>query len=442
MVLYLVLAVFAVMMVIFLGRLFIDGGTWAMQPYNKHMGTSAMGKITDRDGVVLAQTVDGSRVYADDLTTRKALLHTIGDTDGYIGTGVQTIMRDKLSGYNIITGINNTVLTSWNTDVKLTLSAQVSADAYNALGEKKGAVMVYNYETGEVICKVSSPTYDPQDKPSDIETNENYKGVYVDRNLLGSFAPGSTFKIVTQAAAMDKYSNTWEGIEYTCNGSVEIGGNKINCIGNHGTIGPYAAMGNSCNVYYSLLANDLGADTLQKKAEEMGFNKSLSFGDVSCTASSVDLSSADSNQLGWAGVGQYTDLSNPYHIMAMMGAIAEGGTYTEPKLTSSSGLFDTASSSSRTLMSSTTASQLKNLMRNNVKNYYGDSMFPSGMEICGKSGTAEVDGKSPTSWFVGFSSSSSTPYAFVVVIEEGGGGLSVAGNAASKILTSIVNNVS
>lgn len=442
-VLYILLGAFIAGMTWFIVQLVMDGGMWASQPYNLHLGVNAMGTITDRDGNILAETVDGQRQYSENETARKALLHTIGDNEGFIGTSVQATMSSELSGYNIITGTNKTIFDEFASGVKLSLSQNVCVDAYNAIGDRKGSIMVYNYKNGEILCKVSKPSYDPYSPPGieEVEGNANYDGVYLDRNISANFVPGSIFKLVTQAASMDIYSD-WKTREYTCNGSVEIGGSVISCLGTHGTIAADEALGYSCNVYYALLASDIGADALQSKAEQFGFNKELQFGNATCVKSSIDLSTANQNQLGWSGVGQYTLLANPYHIMTLMGAIANGGSYTEPHITGGGSIFDGITKGDRTYMNSSQAAELKRMMRLDVENYYGDGLFPSGMEMCAKSGTAEVDGKSPTCWFVGFSANEETPYAIVVMIQEGTGGIETAGNAASAVIESVVNNIS
>lgn len=90
------------------------------------------------------------------------------------------------------------------------------------------------------------------------------------------------------------------------------------------------------------------------------------------------------------------------------------------------------------MLSESTAERLKTYLRFNVTNAYGDGMFPSGMEVCAKTGTAEVgEGKEPTGWIVGFSANSSTPYAFAVAVEEGSSGIGSAGYVASAVLSSL-----
>ena len=351
-------------------------------------------------------------------------------------------MRAQLSGYNIITGLNDTIFNRMGSDIALTIDQDACVAAYNALGGKNGAVIVYNYETGEILAKVSTPTFDPNAVPEDLETNEAYKGVYLDNTLSGNFTPGSIFKIVTAAAAMERYPDSWSSITYNCQGAVELAGSDITCLNGHahGSQDMSAALGNSCNVYFAQLANDLGAEALQQKAEEMGFNTQIDFGSIPIAQSTIDLADTNANQLGWAGVGQYTVLTNPYHMMVLMGAIANGGTYVEPKLTQDSGLLEGLSSGDRTLVTSTEAQNLKTLLRTNVESYYGDWLFPAGMNVCAKTGTGEVgEGKGPNCWMVGFCDSTVTPYAFAVVVEDGAGGIETAGSVASAVLTALAS---
>ncbi len=427
-------------------NLVLHGGQWAMQPYNGHIyaedATVKLGDIKDRNGVVLASSGEsGGRTYHDSETVRKALLHTVGDPDGMISTSVEHTMSSHLSGYNLITGLNNTVFSGLGKDLNLTVDANVCAAAYSAMNGLNGAIIAYNYKTGDILCKVSAPTYDPIAVPEDIESNDAYKGAYLDNALSGSFTPGSIFKIVTAAAAMEKWPDTWADRTYDCQGEVEIGGEAIDCLHGeiHGTQDIFAAMGNSCNVYFAQLARDIGAAALQQKAEDMGFNEELTFGSIPISESECVLDGCNENQLGWAGVGQYTVLSNPYHMMVLMGAVANGGEYVEPRLTESGSLLDgLKKGSGRELTTAAEAANLKALLRSNVENYYGDWLFPTGMNVCAKTGTGEVGKEQgPNCWMVGFCDSSQYPYAFAVLVEEGSGGIEAAGNVASAVLNAL-----
>ena len=440
MVLYLLLACF-VGGVVYLGvNLFLHGGQWAMQPYNGHI-SSSLGNISDRSGNVLATSTEEGRTYSDSETVRRALLHTVGDPYGYISTSVEYTMRDKLTGYNLITGLNDTIFNRMGSDIALTVDQNACAAAYNALGGKNGAVLVYNYQTGEILVKVSAPGFDPAYIPEDLETNEAYKGVYLDNTLSSSFTPGSIFKIVTAAAAMEKWPDTWSQWTHTCTGSENIGGSDVTCLygAAHGDQDMFSAMGNSCNVFFASLATEIGAQALQAKAEEMGFGREFSLGSVPTAESEIDLSAANQNQLAWAGVGQYTVLSNPYHMMVLMGAIANGGEYVQPRLTQESQLFSgLLPGEDRTLVTAAEAQNLTQLLRGDVENYYGDWLFPTGMNVCAKTGTGEVgEGKAPNCWMVGFCDSVDYPYAFAILVEEGTGGIESAGSVASAVMNAL-----
>ncbi len=420
-------------------NLFLHGSQWAMQPYNGHIyaddATVALGDVEDRDGEVLATTQEGRRVYSQDETTRKALLHTVGDSAGYISTSAQYTLRTKLTGYNPVTGLSNTAFSRMGSQVSLTVDAGACTAAYNALNGHNGGAIFYNYRTGDILCKVSAPSYDPENVPEDIETNEAYHGAYLDNTLSGAFTPGSIFKLVTAAAAMEKWPDSWSTRTYECWGAEDIGGSSITCMSTHGEQDMQAALGNSCNLYFAKLANDIGGGDLQKKAEAMGFNQSLEFSSIQVAKSEAGLTGANQNQLGWAGVGQYTLLANPYHMMVLMGAIANGGEYVQPRLTQDGGLFGLGSGGNRRLLESGQAANLKAMMRGNVEGYYGDYLFPEGLRVCAKTGTGEVgETQDPNCWMVGFCDNSDYPIAFAVVVEDTNNSLTDAGGVVGAVL--------
>ena len=357
----------------------------------------------------------------------------MGDSSGYIGTAVQAVHRSQLVGYNPITGLARTVLSDLGNNLVLTVDANASAAAYNAFNGRNGSAFVYNYKTGEVLVKVSAPTYDPMNVPEDLNDNEEYNGVFLDHTLSSTYTPGSIFKLVTAAAAME-YLPDWDTRTYTCEEEMDIGSGKVTCLNYHGELNLEQALGYSCNLYFAQLAEDIGAENLKKKAEEMGFGKNFSFDSVTTDKSSTNLSSSTSAiDLAWSSVGQADVMANPYHMALLMGAIANGGSTPEPYLTGGK------SRTSYTLTDSSTADSLHSMMRNNVVNYYGEYLF-DGYSLCAKTGTAELDDKNPNCWIVGFSEDESTPYAFAVCVQEGSSGLYTAGEVVSAALNAITGN--
>ncbi|MVB10076.1 Penicillin binding protein transpeptidase domain protein [Caprobacter fermentans] len=444
-ILYILCAGFAAGLCVFLYGLFVNGGNWAVQPFNKHISggssVSAEGRVLDRSGVVLAESENGKRVYSNDETVRRAMLHAVGDTQGYISTGVQYNFRAELSGYNFVTGLASPTGQSSGNDLRLTLDSGLCSLARQQLGSRNGAAALYNYKTGEMLCMVSTPDYDPANPPKDLTTDQTgkYDGVFVNKVLSSSLTPGSIFKLVTSAAAIEQIkdldSRTWN-----CNGSVTINGNKITDMRAYGKLDFKNALAKSSNVAFSQIAIELGADTMTAMANEMGFNRTFALEGIPSAKSVYNVNGAQPQELGWSGVGQFTDLANPYHMMILMGAIANGGTYVQPYLVqnvSNSFGFRTVTGSAKTggqLLSPETAAKLTTYMRYDVTSDYGDGLFP-GMKVSAKTGTGEIgSGKKPNCWMVGFSSDEKTPFAFAVLVENQNSSIASAGKLASALM--------
>ena len=426
----------------------LDGDDWASYPYNRHLysneGVLRGGTVLDRDGDVLS-TLDenGDRIYYDDVDVRRATLHAVGDAAGNIGAGALTAFADKLSGYNLLTGAYAPL--GAGNSVYLTIDAYLNNIAYQAMNGMSGTVGVYNYKTGEILCMVSTPTFDPADPPEIDPEDPAWEGVYVNRLLSANSIPGSIFKVVTLSAAIenipDLFSRSW-----TCTGSVEIGGDVVTCPYAHGEVDIENALAVSCNGVFGQLAVEIGGETMQQYTDEAGLTASISVDGIQSSKGHFNFSGND-NQLAWAGVGQGEDTICPINMMLYMGAIANGGRAAEPRLIDSSftsfglptGLYF-AHKSGR-LIDADTASTIADMMHNNVIETYGQDRFP-GMDICAKSGTAEVGAdQTPNAWFTGFLRDASTPYAFIVLVENGGGGSSVAGTVASAVLQAAVSRV-
>ncbi len=433
---------------VFLFRYFTSGGKWVSSPFNRHLyntqGQLVVGSVLDRDGDVLSQASGGVRTYYDGETVRKATLHAVGDLQGNIGTGALNAFADRLTGYTLLGGAFGA---DQGSDLYLTLDARYNYEAYQALNGHPGTVAVYNYKTGEILCMVSAPSYDPLRVPEDIETNDRYRGAYLNRFLSAVFTPGSVYKTVTLAAALETLSDLGERT-WDCAGTVELGGETIVCSGVHGEQDIGDAFANSCNVAFALLAQELGADTLRRYTEKAGLTASYSVDTLPTAKGSFDWENITEGSLGWAGVGQYKDLVNPCALMVYMGAIGNGGRAAEPYLIQKTegplGLpsLPRMTHKTGTLISPGTAAEIADMMADNVAKAYGPGRFPN-MDICAKSGTAEVGGgEKPHAWFAGFLRNEDAPYAFVALVENGGSGSAAAGNAAAKVLDVIVNGYS
>lgn len=428
---------------LFCFRFVTNASDWAAYPYNRHMysnsGQLLSGTILDRDGDVLTEVKDGERVYYPDATVRRATVHAVGDGSGYIGTGALTAFADRLSGYNLITGGYSPLGSGRN--LTLTLDAYLNVTAYNAMDGRQGTVGVYNYKTGDILCMVSTPSFDPENPP-DASSAED--GIYLNRFLSSAQVPGSIFKTVTLTAALENLPDLKDRT-FTCTGETTVGGTVITCPKPHGKMDIESAFANSCNGVFGALAAELGGDTMTKYVEQAGLTRRMSVDGIMTAAGHYDVSEADKGQIGWSGVGQYTDTVNPCNMMTYMGAIANGGTAAVPRLildiTTPSGIPTSwqRTEETDTLVQGGTAAQVKEMMKNNVVQTYGTDRF-RGLDIGAKSGTAEVGGdKRPNAWFAGFLDDPEHPYAFIVLVENGGGGASVAGEIAATVLQACVD---
>lgn len=418
-------------------NLIIHASSWAQKPFNAHISSTGLaqaGDIYDRNGLTLATSVDGERIYSEDYSARTALLHTVGDDSTNISTAIQSIYRTGLTGYNYILGLGLPNSFRSSSDITLTIDSDACAKTYNAMAQNgyKGAAVVYNYRTGEVICKVSTPAYDPYSPVEIVEGDNTYDGVYLDHVLSSTYPPGSTFKLITAAAALENIENSESRLLY-CEGSTIIGGEYVTCVQAHGEINMTEAMAVSCNIYFAELAVEVGADVMTEYAESMGFNKSFEIDDNVLAVSRYDVSEADTAALAWSGVGQYTDMANPLHMAMICSAIANGGTPIEPYIienVSSFFNFNNISSgdkgkSGEKMMKSSTANKLSDMMRFTVSNHYGDYTFGD-LHVAAKTGTAEVPDGAEDGWVVGFVTDEDCPLAFAVCIEHGGFGISSA----------------
>ncbi|MBR5528951.1 MAG: penicillin-binding protein [Oscillospiraceae bacterium] len=412
---------------------------WVIQNGSPHVydgGNIATGVVTDREGVLLLDMTDG-RKYSSSEAVRKTTVHWVGDRYGSVNAPALSHYSTELTGFDMLTG---TYKYGENGGVaRLTLSSKVQTAALEALGEYKGTVGVYNYKTGELICAVTTPGYDPDNVPTTgLETGGPNEGIYVNRFTQSVYIPGSIFKVVTLAAALETIPDVQEQ-KFTCTGEYKLGSKKITCEEKHGNQDLKMAFRNSCNCAFAEISQQLGADTLERFVEQFGVTKSVQFDGITTKAGNYDLEGAMSWDIAWSSIGQYTDQVNPCTFLTFMGAIAGDGQGVTPylveKITCDSTVTYAAKTETRDrIMSASTAKVLQEYLGFNVENKYGSDKFP-GMTVCGKTGTGEVGGnKKPNAMFVGFVEDAQYPLAFIVAVEDGGYGVKVSVPIAAKVL--------
>ena len=433
------LMILLVGLLVFVGEYITEAEQWVSFSGSPHLYNSSnigCGSITDRSGSLLLEIAQG-RTYSDNASTRKSTLHWLGDRNGYINAAAVSTYAGAMVGYDKINGVFDA--TGEGGTAQLTLSAKVQNTALEAMGNRKGTVAVYNYKTGEILCALTTPTYDPDNVP-DIanDTSGTYDGVYLNRFVQSAYVPGSIFKIVTLSAALDCVPGI-ENMTFSCNGKISYGTEAVTCEKAHGTQTLKQAFANSCNCAFAQISELVGRDNMVKYVKQFQVTEKLSFDGITTAAGNYDISNTGAVSFAWSCIGQHSDLVNPARYMTFMGAIAGGGEAAEPYLMShvengGKTTYAAKKQSTGRLMSQEVADTVKAYMRNNVKSVYGDGNF-SGLPVCAKSGTSQLGGgQKSNAMFAGFVDSEQYPLAFMVVVENGGYGSHTCVPILSKVL--------
>ena len=436
-----------------------QGDSWASTAYNPRLArsSSARGDITDRDGVTLATTgADGKRIYLENTAARRALSQTVGDTAGMSGAGVESFFSSTL--LDLSTSLSDRLSELFNdvnhvgSGVQITVDAPLQASIASAFPQGyDGAVCVINYKTGEILAMVSMPNYDPAN-PSGTEIEGVTDTAYLNRCLQGLYTPGSVFKIVTLASALEADPNVLNQA-FTCAGEWEYEGGSIVCMSgtvSHGDLNLKKAFTKSCNVTFGKLAYQLGENRLRETAGKFGFGENFKFGDFIVYNSAFPDDIRNMNGLVWAGIGQGEVLVTPLHMAMISGAVANDGAMMQPylveKITTALGQVTHRGTPKlyRQVMSSSTARTIAGYMYETVQSGTAKRAAIRGYTVCGKTGSAETSDdktKATNAWYTGFIQDDEHPYAVSVVIEEGGAGGEMASLLASVALELAIDRV-
>jgi peptidoglycan glycosyltransferase len=311
------------------------------------------------------------------------------------------------------------------------------------MGNYKGTVAVYNYKTGELLCAVTTPAFDPDNVPDlTNDPDGKFEGVYLNRFLQSAYIPGSVFKLVTTAAALETIDDIGRQT-FTCTGSYDFGPDKVTCEMAHGTLDLKKAMLRSCNCAYAQIALQLGREKLQHYANAYGVLNAVSFDGLTTVRGNFDIAGAADVELAWSAIGQHKDQINPCAFLTFVGAIASGGQGVQPHVVQQVRVgekitYQSVASPMERIMPAEIAATLREFMRNNVVNHYGEEQF-HGLTVCAKTGTGQVDGgKNPNATFTGFVTDEAYPLAFVVFVEDGGYGRHVCIPIISRILEACI----
>ncbi len=435
----------------------IKGPEIVTRPDNRRMwdirNKVVRGIIYDRNGKELSVSEkksgssDYKRVYKGGAVTA----HALGYYDPQYGiTGLENLYDSYLSSNisaSLLAWIGNGFkeVNKKGDDVYSTLDYQLQKTAYDSLGSSKGSVVVLKVDTGEILAMVSKPSYDPNNLNKNWETLVKNKNIpLLNRSVSGLYPPGSTFKVVTAVSALENITGI-KNETFTDKGKLNLGGGYT--LSNDrgevlGKIKLETALVKSSNVFFGSLGIRLEND-LFKTAQDFRFNK-----DIPSTGLIIDKSrfpkykTHEKGNMAQSGIGQAEVLATPIQMALVAQTIANDGVMMKPtlvnKVTDYNGntVQSLKSSEIEQITSAQYASEIRKYMREVVSKGTGTRAQVSGIQVCGKTGTAQhIESKTPHSWFIGFAPYKNPQIAIAVIVEEGGYGGVAAAKISQKVMS-------
>ena len=439
--------------------------------YSSERGAILVGRTPVADSTPSDDRFEYQREYPQPLIYAPLTGYfTFGDS-----TGIESSQNAVLSGEDPRFFVRNLVDLVSNKQqnggsVELTINAKAQRAAYDglaALGSGvEGSVVALEPATGKILAMVSLPTFDPNDLAShDFDAvSKSYKSLAADpgdpllnRAIQTRIFPGSTFKVVTAAAALEsgKYDSadslvpggaTFQ-LPQTTGDTGLIDNEGRNC--GSGEITFRLAMEQSCNTTFAQLAIEVGSEAMLEQAEKFGFNSDY-LEDLSGQARSVFPTKLSPPELGQAGFGQFEVQSTPLQMAMVSAAIANDGVVMKPYVVSEvqSPDYDAETTDPKELseaVSPATADVLTDLMVSTVDDGTASPAAIPNVAVGGKTGTAQrgVPDKAPYAWFISFAPAADAKVAVAVMIEEAPGreiaGGALGGPIAKAVMEAILS---
>ena len=458
---YLFIALFLVMLV-YLGYFTqAQSKTVINNTYNKRQALLESrlirGDIVSRNGDVLATTMsDNDGGYYRSYPYRNTFAHIVGySTHGVLGVESMENYTLLTCDGNIASRIGNDLAGRKNhgDNVITTLDTRMQEAAYDAMDDRKGAVVAMNVKTGEILCVVSKPDFDPNEVIGrwDRLNEDTENSPLLNRAFLGSYPPGSTFKIVTALEYLKEHGGNVSDYSFECKGSFEYKGSVINCYNeqSHGWVNFDDSFAVSCNSSFANISSMLDkrkfSDTINNDLMfnsplPLPFKYSMAYSDIGTDSTTDDLLQT--------GIGQGRTLISPIHMLMITSAIANDGILMRPYVVSEiqnadGGVIDrTRVREYGRLIDQGYSKSLRKMMREVVVNGTGKRVFDTqGYEISGKTGSAEYSSNKSLShaWFTGFAGEDEPEIAVTVIVEGGGSGGAVAAPIAKRVFDAYYN---
>ncbi len=449
---YLVVAAFACMIGYFGYFLQFRGETVINNSYNARLDRFAdrivRGELQSGDGRVLARTEAVGKSEQRSYPYGEVFAHVVGYSD-YGKAGLEALANFYLlsSHMNLIERTVNELANVKNIgdNVVTTLNVDLQQTAYDALGGRKGAVVVMEPDTGKILAMVSQPGYDPNTLKENWDaliSGGNTQAQLLNRAAQGLYPPGSTFKIITILEYIRENPNTWRDFTFQCDGRYECGDYTISCYhGNvHGSQTLEQAFANSCNGAFAALGQELDPGKMHELAEQLLFNKELPLPLAYNKSSFVMNSGADTWEVLQTSIGQGVTQMSPVHNAIITAAVANGGILMKPYLIErvENGMGEEIHrfrpEAYGNLMTAQEADDLAGLMQKVVTEGTGSAVRTDSYTVAGKTGSAEFEaGRETHAWFTGFAPANDPRLVVTVVVEEAGSGGQVAAPIARGI---------
>ena len=407
--------------------------------YNKRANLLAQtifrGNILSSDGDILAHSVDRGdgtekRVYP----YGDMFVHVVGRFD-HSKTGLEAS-----EDFTLLTSSINPIETVYNqlTDTKsigdniiTTLDVDLQKVAYNALGNRRGAIVVMEPSTGKILAMVSKPDYDPNQVNEEWDrliADENKRSPLLNRATQGLYPPGSTFKMVTLLSYIRQNPN-YKKYTYDCTGEAEFGDSTIHCYNHkvHGEQTLKEAFANSCNTAFSTLGTKLDLNVYRDLCNRILLNTELPVDFTYKKGSFVLNSSSDIMEVAQTMIGQGKTLVTPLFNAMFVSAIANDGNVMTPYLVDHIENYHGHIVSKNTpkmyknIMTTKEAGVLSDYMKAVVEQGTATSLKNSSYTVAGKTGTAEVGSNERAhAWFAGFAPATNPKVAVSIIVENGG----------------------
>lgn len=440
----------------------IKASEYQDMPSNNHTINKARfikrGSIITADGLTLAESVqqaDGT--YARSYPNGNLAAHVVGYYSQQYGTmGIENTQNDTLTGSKDYSSWQNALnslagISEPGNSVQLTIDSRIQRAAEQALAGRVGAIVALDPRSGAVLAWASAPTFDNTNIQAAIETANASGGTdtsMYDRATLALYTPGSTFKVLTLASALENGLATLD-TTYDSPGRMEIGGADVVSIGErgHGKISLAKAFALSSNTVFGQVADGLGAEKLVATARAFGYGQQLGLDFTTAASVMPNPEEMTEWELAWAGAGQPVGQGHTPGPQAtvmqnalMAATIANNGIAMNPYVVSQilapdgTVLKTTRGHSLGQAVGSGTAEQVKQAMLDVVQNGTGSAAAIAGVKVAGKTGTAETNNANANSTFVGFAPYDTPTVAIAVVIEQNAKGEESAAAVGGQVL--------